>query len=229
MAPTMTIDRMADDGIELTNYLRDRLHKDKIVVLGHSWGSILGVHMARKRPDLFYAYVGTGQVHQMRASVTSAYPRILARARAAHNDQAVKELEAIGPPPYSSTEKTLVPVKWANELDPMTFPMSPGALWAFLGNTPCFRTPGAKFSQNLLNEPILRENLSAAAKRKLDTPIIVIAGSEDLVTPDARLFFDAVQAPDKKFLPINGAGHMAIANAAFLDLLVTHVLPLTAK
>jgi hypothetical protein len=49
------------------------------------------------------------------------------------------------------------------------------------------------------------------------------------VTPDARLFFDTVQAPQKKFLSIDGAGHLAIVTAAFLDRLVTHVLPLTAK
>ena len=226
VAPTMTINRMADDGIELTNYLRDRLHKDKIVLLGHSWGSILGVHMARERPDLFHAYVGTGQVQQMRASMASAYPRLLVRARAAHNEQAIKELEAVGPPPYSSTKETLVLLKWANELDPMAFPISAGALWALLGRTPCFRDPSAAFSQNLLMEPILTENLSTAAAPRLDTAVIIIAGSEDLVTPDARLFFDAVQAPHKEFLPIKGAGHLAILKAAFLDLLVTHVLPL---
>ena len=62
LAPTITIDRMAQDGIELAELLRKTLQKDKIVLVGHSWGSILGVFMAKARPDLFYAFVGTGQV-----------------------------------------------------------------------------------------------------------------------------------------------------------------------
>ena len=229
VAPTMTIDRMAQDGIELTNYLRDRLHKDKIIVLGHSWGSILGVHMVSKRPDLFYAYVGTGQVQQIRDGVASAYPRLLARARNAHNQQAVKELEDVGPPPYTDTDKYSVTVKWANILDPPApFPLSTAAVWQGLLNvSEGFPPPGAEFSQNIMFKPMLAENLSAVAPR-LDVPVIVIAGTEDLVTPDARLYFDTVQAPHKEFLTINGGGHLAIMyrRADFLELLVSHVLPL---
>jgi len=51
----VTIDRMTADGIELAEYLQQHLEKKKIVVLGVSWGSMLGVHMVKARPDLFYA------------------------------------------------------------------------------------------------------------------------------------------------------------------------------
>jgi pimeloyl-ACP methyl ester carboxylesterase len=62
LGPTMTLERMTQDGVELAEYLRIHLHKDKIVLVGHSWGSFLGIHIVKQRPDLFYAYVGTGQV-----------------------------------------------------------------------------------------------------------------------------------------------------------------------
>ena len=63
-APTqdITIARMTQDGVELADLLRKQLRKDKIILVGHSWGSTLGVHMVKARPDLFYAFVGTGQV-----------------------------------------------------------------------------------------------------------------------------------------------------------------------
>ena len=61
-ASTITIERMVQDGVELAELLSKRLQKDKIVLVGHSWGSILGVFMAKARPELFYAFVGTGQV-----------------------------------------------------------------------------------------------------------------------------------------------------------------------
>jgi pimeloyl-ACP methyl ester carboxylesterase len=53
---------MTRDGIELAEMLRRTLNQDRIILVGHSWGSILGVLMVKTRPDLFYAYVGTGQV-----------------------------------------------------------------------------------------------------------------------------------------------------------------------
>ncbi len=60
-ASTINPDRMIQDGIELSELLKKRLHKDKIVLVGHSWGSVLGFFMVKSRPDLFYAFV-TGQV-----------------------------------------------------------------------------------------------------------------------------------------------------------------------
>src|SRR6266851_1301855 len=53
IASTMSVDRMAADGIEVAEFLRKHLHKDKVILLGHSWGSILGIRMAKARPDLF--------------------------------------------------------------------------------------------------------------------------------------------------------------------------------
>src|SRR5438445_3723554 len=183
--------------------------------------------MAAEQSGLFYAYVGAGEAHQAQADVVLAYPRLLTRARAAHNEQAVKGLEAAGPPPYANAEKYLVPLLWANTLDPpLRFPISAAGLWTMRAPPP-FLTPAGQFSASHLLKPILTENLSAAAPR-LDVPVIIIAGSEDLVTPCAKVFLDAVRAPHKEFLTINGGGHLAIMgrNADFLELLVSHVRPL---
>ncbi|MGH7695704.1 MAG: alpha/beta fold hydrolase, partial [Gemmatimonadaceae bacterium] len=59
---TITLDRMVSDGIELTELLRKTLNQDKVILVGHSFGSILGVLMVKSRPDLYHAFVGTGQV-----------------------------------------------------------------------------------------------------------------------------------------------------------------------
>ena len=58
----LTIEQMLSDGIELSEYLVKHLGKRKIILFGSSWGSVLGVKMATKRPDLYYAYVGHAQV-----------------------------------------------------------------------------------------------------------------------------------------------------------------------
>jgi len=88
VAPTMTVDRTVQDGIELSEYLRKHLGKDKIVIVGHSFGSRLGIGMAQARPDLFYAYVGMGQVADETLNYYAAYDALLKKAQTAGNQQA---------------------------------------------------------------------------------------------------------------------------------------------
>lgn len=59
---TITPERMVQDGIELSELLKKKLHMDKIVLGGHSWDSVLGFFMVKARPELFYAFVATSQV-----------------------------------------------------------------------------------------------------------------------------------------------------------------------
>lgn len=101
-ASSITPDRMVQDGVELSEFLKKRLHKDKIVLVGHSWGSVLGFCMAKARPELFYAFVGTGQVAaEFSRSSAVAYTTLLERASREGNLQAVQELKEVGPPPYN--------------------------------------------------------------------------------------------------------------------------------
>jgi pimeloyl-ACP methyl ester carboxylesterase len=59
---TMNVAQMEQDTVAVVNYLRSRFHRQKIFVIGHSWGSILGLWLAHEHPEMIYAYVGTGQV-----------------------------------------------------------------------------------------------------------------------------------------------------------------------
>src|SRR5690242_18771071 len=91
-------ERVELDGIELAQYLCNYLGKKKIIVLGHSWGSHLAIEMVQKRPNLFAAYVGTGQVGSWRENVQTQFNFLLAKARAANDRKRVEQLEAIGTP-----------------------------------------------------------------------------------------------------------------------------------
>ena len=93
--PTMTVERMAQDGIEVAEFLTRHLNQKKIIILGGSWGSILGVYMAHARPDLFYAYVGSAQMVNWQEDLSAGYARVLGMARAANNQQAVTWLSPV--------------------------------------------------------------------------------------------------------------------------------------
>ncbi len=99
LAPTLKPARYRDDTIELIEQLRQRYGKRKVVLMGLSWGSMVGLMVAQKRPDLLYAYVGVGQGIDFRENEVEGYRWTLEEARRRGDTVAVKELEAIAPYP----------------------------------------------------------------------------------------------------------------------------------
>ena len=97
---TLTLDSEIADTIAVTNYLRDRFDQDKIYLLGQSWGSTLGVLAVQQRPELYRAFIGTGQMVSQLTTDRIFYDDTLAWARANGNDGLVATLTDIGPPPY---------------------------------------------------------------------------------------------------------------------------------
>ena len=219
IASTMTIEQMAADGVELAGFLKQHLDVERIVIMGHSWGSILGVRMAQMRPDLFSAYIGTGQVVDLREAMALEYPSILGMARNSENHQAVKELEAAGPPPYGKADDYIIPIRWANAFDAVA-PAEPGrrhplaALWAYVRLfvlTDKSVREGIAFSQNLMLEPMLDEVVPELGT-DFEIPVFFIQGSEDKLSPTSmvRQYYDSISAPDKKMIVLDDAGHLAI-------------------
>lgn len=73
--------------------------KQKIFVLGHSWGSIDGISLAQRYPQLLHAYIGTGQLINGRDNERLSYEATLRAATAAGNTRAVSEPRSIAPYP----------------------------------------------------------------------------------------------------------------------------------
>jgi pimeloyl-ACP methyl ester carboxylesterase len=235
----LTIADVVDDGIAVAELVKERLHADKIVLLGWSWGSMVGIEMARKRPDLFAAYVGTGQLVSLAANEAMAYANVLATARQRGVTQAIKELEAIGPPPYDSYGELATERKWAGDFAGGN--ESVVALLALAMVGPRYSIAdvvsyvrGLLASQDhfmgpTLDGPIFHFDLGATAT-ELEVPIVFIQGTDDNVTPAAlaRDYFDRLTAPQKAYVPIEGGGHAAIVDntGAFVAALNEHVRPL---
>ena len=166
---TMTIAQMTNDGIEVANWVRTRLGKDKIVLLGHSWGSMLGVHMVDARPDLFSVYVGTGQVVNLEKDAEAACPLLLERARALHNAAAEGQLVGVGPPPLSRGRLRQVCLGELGALDPPIKGLSSFAfVWPAMANIVTGRSgfgPDAQFSGESLWGEMLGDDFSSLGLR----------------------------------------------------------------
>jgi pimeloyl-ACP methyl ester carboxylesterase len=237
VAPTMTIDRMVQDGIELSEYLRKHLGKDKIVIVCHSFGSILGLSMARARPDLFYAYVGTGQVADETRSYFVAYDALLKKAQTVGDQRAVDELKSVGPPPYESGEGYRVQWRWANAFEGADQFLA-GTLGLALvapGNTVQDINDSGD-GQMFSGQHLVGQTTSKGPKElglEFSIPMFIFQGEEDFTAPTAlaREYEEAIKAPQKAFVPIHGGGHFAVfmKSDQFLDELIARVRPLTVK
>lgn len=121
----LSLDLLTNDTIELIEYLRKTYGERRIILMGHSWGSALGLTAALRRPDLIYAYVGVGQVVNMRRNEAEGYRLTLEEARRRNNAQAVRELTAIAPYPEKDgslpISKTVVERKWDVALNGMIY------------------------------------------------------------------------------------------------------------
>jgi pimeloyl-ACP methyl ester carboxylesterase len=237
VAPTITVDRMVHDGIELSEYLRKHLAKDKIVIVCHSFGSILGIGMARARPDLFYAYVGTGQVADETRNYFVAYDALLKKAQTVGNRQAIDELRRVGPPPYKSGEGYGVQRRWANAFegaDQFLLGILGLALVA-PGNTVQDINDSVQ-GQELSGERLVPQTMSMGPKElglEFSIPMFIFQGAEDFTTPTtlARHYEESMKAPQKAFVPIHGGGHFAVfmKSDQFLNELIARVRPLAAR
>jgi pimeloyl-ACP methyl ester carboxylesterase len=234
IAPSITIDRMTQDGIELAELLRKSLGKEKIVLVGHSWGSILGVFMAKARPELFSAFVGTGQVGDEKRNYAVAFDALLKKAKETKNERAIRELSEVGPPPYSDGKGYGVQRKWANQFEGAD--MFLASMLGLALSAPGYSThdvndwlEGQGVSADRL-VPQTRDLEAKALGGDFALPVFVIQGAEDFTTPTtlAREFVDSLHAPHKEFVPIEGGGHFAVfmKPQVFLNELVSRVVPL---
>ncbi len=235
IGPTMTLDRMAQDGVELSDYLRHHLNKKKIIIVAHSFGSIIGLKMVRARPDLFFAYVGTGEIADETRNYYAAYDALMQKARATGNQQALNELTQIGPPPYKSGAGYRVQWKWANTFEGANvflFERLGLALVAPGSSLHDFNMAedGERLSGDRLVGPPATTETEADLGLDFAIPMFFFQGAEDFTTPTAlaHQYLDALKAPQKAFVPIDGAGHFAMFMKAdqFLKELVARVRPL---
>lgn len=206
-AATLTRERMLDDAEEMVGWLRGEFGREKIFVLGHSWGSWLGLHLAQRRPEWLHAYIGMGQITDSMESERRGWQFAMDAARRAGNEDAVSELQSLAPyaqGPTLALDDLLLQRKWLNsyggmvhgrtggEAEARAFSLAPeyedadiAAAWA--GNTLSMH--------RLLDLPAL----DSSDVTTLECPVILLLGRHDhnVSSSVAAEWYAAVQAPSK--------------------------------
>jgi pimeloyl-ACP methyl ester carboxylesterase len=229
----LTIERMVKDGIEVAEFLIAHLRVPKILLVGHSWGSALAVYMLKRRPELFSAFVGTGQLVSMRRNEEFNYARQLEQAERLGDQKALEALREIGAPPFSNWSSLKTLREWADRLaegdgDSVQARPTPIAPEFTADEVPSM-LQGAEFSRKELLGELNAIDLPSLGLT-FDMPIFFFSGTHDQQTPMAlaEQYFAAISAPHKKFVRFENCHHFVVMNRPkdFLRELLTHVRPL---
>lgn len=103
---SMTLDQLIKDGAEISHYLTNKFHQPKIYILGHSWGSFLASFVIHKHPELYYAYIGIGQVANTLLSEQQSYQFVAAEAKKRNDKKALAILQRLKlPEPAASSQE----------------------------------------------------------------------------------------------------------------------------
>lgn len=241
--PTLTIERMDQDAVAVVQYLRSHYHQDKIFVLGHSWGTVLGMRLALEHPDWLYAYVGMGQIINMDAGEKLGYEATLQAAEAAHNVQAVRDLESIAPYPEADGRLPLAKInlerQWSVYFGGLTYNRDSYDYYfhaARLSPEYSDADLAAIDKGSGLTLPTLLPELAKvdfSGNTTLHCPIFMFVGRHDETTPPEPVvsWFKDLQAPAKTLVWFENSAHMMQIEQPGLVLmhLVEDVRPLAGR
>lgn len=217
---SMTLSQFVDDAAEVTRYLIKKFHREKIYLLGHSWGSMLGSYTINKYPELYYAFISAGQVAKQDRSEIISYNFALSRAREVKDKKAIKVLETMGPPPYSDPDKSLKNLmkerkyvaRYGGSIKQGNFYLK--AMEALFNcreysvKDKINYIKGMGISLKQLWDPVMKSDLFRDIPSQ-KIPVFIIQGTSDYQTAYfvAKEYFDSLRAPEKRFFPFENSAH----------------------
>lgn len=250
---TMTNQQMIQDAADVIQYLRQRFQQEKIFLIGKSYGSYLGIHMAAKHPEWLYAYVADGQMINFMEFVRQEYQHLLNHVKQRRNTPLLKKLEAMAPRPDPDN-------RWLSfieheaficeELDTIGKGLSPasyGSSKKFFSSLLVHKLISSHLSlkdiyHHLFGlqapydpecgfaEEIMGIDIQSEVGSKFEVPILAISGANDWHVPCAyqAQWFQAITAPMKEHIIFADSIHYPYLDepGRYYKVLVDKLLPL---
>ena len=234
---TYTLQSAIDDTVATTNYLRERFATDRVVLVGQSWGTILGVLAAQQEPALYSAFVGVGQMVSPVETDRIFYTDTLAWARDQGETGLATELERIGQPPYTSMLDYETALTYEQEVHPYDHTGNSEGAGGFSEN---FFVPEYTFVDQVhllagfmdtfatlyprIQDVDLREDAAT-----LDVPVFFVQGAHEAPgrsEPFAQ-WYAGLTAPTKESVVFERSGHRPLFEQPneFVDFMTAHVQP----
>jgi pimeloyl-ACP methyl ester carboxylesterase len=217
---TMTLEQMIEDTRQITEYLKNRFNQEKIYLMGHSWGSYLGIKTIEKHPDNYLAFIGIGQVTNQVESEKLAYDYMLQYAMEINDKSAVKNLgkfnkDASDFPTfeYIGTVRSPLMNKYGIGLMRDNFSMA-GLVKDILFFNGYTLSEKIKFIQGMsfllihLWDDVVKDNLFESSI-SFQVPVYIAHGKYDFQVSYtlAREYFEIIEAPEKSFFTFENSAH----------------------
>ncbi len=244
-ADALTLEQAVADTIELTEHLRNRFDEDKIYLLGESWGTTLGTLAVQQRPDLYHAWIGSGQMVSQRETDRRLYHDVLNLADQQGDAALRAQMEAFGEPPYADVPypNAVVMGQYEQLYKPYTPPqdyIAKGTAanlgpWGILGQeynlVEKVNVLRGLIDMFTVMYPQLQEIDFRQDVTRLEVPVYILDGAAEL---DARRdltleWYDQLEAPIKQLFTFENAGHSVAfeQSTAFNEILRDTILPET--
>ena len=220
VAGTLRIQTYVDDLVAIAEHVRAKLGKQRVLLVGHSWGTIVAMRAALARPDLFHAYVGIGQVIDVRENERVSLEYGLAEARRRGDDEALREMEALLPYPGTTPltrERIVAARKWPQHYGGMAAHRDATNLW-FYGaarlspdydaDDRAALNAGSLFTLERVLDEFVEVDFSDV--REFEIPVVMFMGRHDYTTPSQLTadWLEAVEAPFKRGVWFERSAHM---------------------
>ena len=218
---TLTPEQLISDTLEVTNYLRNRFGQDKIYLMGHSWGSYLGIQAAARAPELYHAYIAIAQMTQQLESEKLAYSYMIEQYRVAGNDKMVQRLEAIPlleldtmPPAYRALRDEAMHTLGIGTTRAMKsvvtgifLPVMQNREYTFGEKIDVWRGKWAGYTTDMWNQMLATDVTSVVPE--LDLPVYFVHGIYDYTISYtlAKGYFEQLRAPLKGFYTFTQSAH----------------------
>lgn len=213
----------------LTNYLKKRFNVDKIYLIGHSWGSRLGLYAIQKHPENYFGYIGVGQELNSFEGELISYQYTLKRAKETKNHKAIKDLEEIGEPQSGNYTKMYKNGFWGlvkqkdwllklggerygrtNYLD-WTLSIWFSREYSFWDLIKYGKSSGFS-AGNIIYDPDFNNINFFNQIPEVKIPIFFISGAHDYNTPWELVekYTNTIKAPYKEFIKFEKSGHSPV-------------------
>jgi len=229
----LTKEQFVQDGRALTELLRQRFGQQRIYLYGVSWSSILGIWLIQQYPQLYYAFVSSGQMVNTTENDQLGYRLALDYSRQRGDQRTVAKLQANGPPPYRGRNPVF---RYLDYLDVLNDYMGSPRYALVVPLIPFFapeyglvdkvnHTRGLIDSFNVVY-PQLTDLDFAEQATKLQVPVYFFVGRNDVnaMAPLVEDYYDKLSAPHKELIWLEGGHGLGSADPSqFLDVMVNRV------
>lgn len=237
---TISFEQYIQDAWEVTEYLKQKLGKKKIALLGYSWGSTIGDTLVKRYPDSFSAYIGVGQLINGAEGERIGFENALNEAYRRENRKDIETLEKLKPYPsnpfditkFTRLRKVQVKYGLAVGVDIKAISGYFFSPYLTLSELTYYLINPFELNKNIVQFAFAEYNIRNYGT-EYKTPVIYILGENDYQTPTslAEDYFEEIQSPAKKIFVLPNAAHQPMIDnpRRFAEILISEVLPIAKE